>query len=101
MEIAQFILSLLTVAVVPIILKKMDNQNKHNNKVGMIHTEIEEADMNMSKYSRLLTKETAKAVKDGKANGELTKAIENFDNAFLGLESKKEEALKRLKKEYR
>jgi len=79
---------------------KIDKQYQHQKNVGKQRILIEEAETKMAKFHRIMSKETAVALRDGKSNGDLTRAIKNFDDAFDKLEEEKETAIMRLKKEY-
>ena len=94
------IATLVTGGAVPIIITRINKQSAHHKRVGKHRIEIDEADMIMTKYSRLLTRETAEAVHNQRTNGELAAAIVAFDKAYTDLEEKKEAAILKLKQEY-
>lgn len=93
--------SLITAGLIPVLLKKMDKQQKRSDKIGLKRLQIEEADMRMTRADRILTRETAKAVQTGRSNGELTRALENFDRVLNELEEVRMMALNELKEDYR
>jgi len=100
MQIAGFIGTLFTLGCIPIILKKMDKHYKRDSVIGQERLVLDEADYKMTKYSRKLTRETAQAVKEGRSNGALTKAIDDFDKAYDILENETEKAIQKMKDEY-
>lgn len=111
MEVIVLWFSLITGAIssiaLPIILakinktdKNMCEQNEFNKEVGKIRTDIDESNIKMTKAERSLVRETAQAVKDGRSNGPLSKAIEVFDKAKDDLEIATEKQIAELKSLY-
>lgn len=100
MEIWQALTPLISLIIIPVINSRINRMEKRDSAFHKERLEIEEADMKMNKYSRLLTRQTAQAVKDGRSNGELSKAIRLFDEAFENLEEQQENAIQRLKEKY-
>jgi len=96
-----FITSIVTVVIMPIVLLKLNKNQEYNKRVGKERLEIDEAEMKITKYHRIMSREGAEAIRKGKSNGELSKAIMDFDNAFVILEEQKEKAIQKLKNEYK
>ena len=99
--ILSFLTMTVTVVIMPIILLKMNLQQKTNKRIGKERLDIEEAEMKITKFNRVLARETAQAVKEGKFNSTLNNAISDFDKAYKQLEEQKEKAFQRLKEEYK
>jgi len=95
------ITTLVTIVIMPLILFKLNSQHDYNKKVGMERLYLEEAEYKLNKVTRALTKESARAIKNKKSNGELTKAIHDLEIAERVLEEQKDKALKKLKDDYK
>lgn len=74
--------------------------NERNQRIGEARLKREEAEWNAEKASRKLLRATATAVRDGKTNGEMSKALEAFDEAEDKEDAAQRESFLKLKAIY-